>query len=189
MSLSAPRFLLTISAVGLEMQYVMLAAVVAGFSAVLGGVWFTRRREAPLRREIRAQDVTFRTGVAVRLKQYGWSRWLDLKSFMALVVRGDAIEISCMVWPFRVVMGEEYYFRARETTIQVRREPSRPFELKWIVVTGWKDGKEVRLAISTGNAYQLSRAWSALVAAGAVPVGSPPPGRDGTGRWAPGLDY
>ena len=153
MSLSAPRLLLAISAIGLAMQYVMLAAVVAGFSVVLGGVWLRRRREAPLRREIRAQDVTFRTGVAVRLKEsHGWGGWLDLKSVMALVVRSDAIEISSMAWPIRVVMGEEYYFRARETTIQVRREPSRPFELKWIVVTGRKDGKDVKLAISTGNA-------------------------------------
>jgi hypothetical protein len=172
------------------MEYVILATVVAGFSVILGGVWLTRRREAPLRREIRAQGVTFQTGVAVRRKEsYGSRGWLDLKSGMALVVRGDAIEISSMAWPFRVVMGEEYYFRARETTIQVRREPSRPFELRWIAVTGRKDGKEVKLAISKGNAYQLSQVWSALVGAGAVPVGPPPPGRDGTGRWAPGLDY
>jgi len=86
-------------------------------------------------------------------------------------------------------MGEEYYFRARETAIQVRREPSRPFELRWIVVTGRTDGKDVRLAISTRNAHQLSQVWNALADAGAVPVGPPPPGRDGTGRWAPGLDY
>jgi hypothetical protein len=167
------------------MQYVMLASVVAGFSVVLGGVWLRRRREAPLRREIRAQDVTFRAGVAVWLKEsYGWGGWLDLKSGMALVVRGDAIEISSVAWPFRIVMGEEYYFRARETTIQVRREPSRPFELRWIVVTGRTDGKDVRLAISTRNAHQLSQVWNALAGAGAVPVGPPPPGRDGTGRDA-----
>jgi len=172
------------------MQYVMLAAMVAGFSVVLGGVWLQRRREAPLRREIRAQDVTFRTGVAVRRKEsYGPGGWLDLKSGMALIVRGNAIEISSTAWPFRAVAGEECYFRARETTIQVRRDPSRPFELKWIVVAGRKDGKEVKLAISKRNARQLSQVWSAMVGAGAVPVGPPPPGRDGTGRWAPGLDY
>jgi hypothetical protein len=189
MSLSAPRLLSAISPVGLAMEYVMLAAVVAGFSVALGGVWLQRRREAPLRREIRAQDVTFRTGVAVRRKEScSWGGWLDLRSGMALVVRGDAIEISSTAWPFRVA-GEEYYFRAGETTIQVRRDPSRPFELRWIVVTGRKDGKEVKLAISKGNAYQLSQVWSALVGVGAVAIGPPPPGRDGTGRWAPGLDY
>ena len=171
------------------MGYLMRAALALGVLIGCGQVVvLRRRREAPLRREIRAQDVTFRTGVPVLLGQpYGWPRWLQLNSVMALIVRRDAIEISSQVWPIRVVLGMEYYFRARETTIQVRREPSRPFELKWIVVTGRQGGNEVKLAISKERADQLCQVWSALVGAGAVPVGPPPPDRAGTGRWAPPL--
>ena len=170
------------------MEYVIPAAVVVSACVGAGLVWLRRRREAPLRRVIRAQNVTFRTGdLDVRLKQpSGWLDWLPLNSFMALFVRGDGIEISSLVWPFRVVMGMEYYFRARETTIQVRRAPSRPFEPKWMVVTGRQLGKEVMLAISANSAYQLCQAWNAMVDAGAVPVG-PPPGGDGAGRWVPRL--
>jgi hypothetical protein len=106
---------------------------------------------------------------------------------MALIVRGDAIEISSQAWPIRVIPRMGYYFRARETTIQVRRAPSRPFDLKWLVVTGRQGGKEVKLAISADDPYQLCRAWSAMVDAGAVPVGPPPPDGAGPGRWAPRL--
>ena len=119
---------------------------------------------------------------------YGWPRWMPLNSpFTALIVRGDAIEISDDFWPIRV-LGKEYYFRARETTIQVRREPSRPFEPKWIVVIGRRRGQEVALAISHENAFRLGQAWSAMTGAGAVPLGPPPPDRAGTGRWAPPLN-
>jgi hypothetical protein len=41
------------------MQYVVLAVVLAGVAVFLGQVWLKRRREAPLRREIRSQEVTF----------------------------------------------------------------------------------------------------------------------------------
>lgn len=188
--LGAPQGAAGDLSLGLTMEYALLAALVLGVVAGCGRVWHRRRREASLRREIRAQDVTFRvSNVPVLLRQpYGWPKWMSFNNpFMALIVRGDAIEISNVIWPLRVVLGEEYYFRARETTIQVRREPSRPFEPKWIVVTGRRCGQEVALAISHESALRLCRAWSAMTAAGAVPVGPPPPDRAGTGRWAPPL--
>jgi hypothetical protein len=170
------------------MGYLIFAAF--GFS-VRGGrgrVWSRHRQQVQLRREIRAQDVTFRTSVAVLLKQpYGWPQWLQLNGFMALIIRSDAIEISSPPWPIRALPGMAYYFRARETTMQVRRAPSRPFALKWLVVTGRQGGKEIKLAISADDPYQLGQAWSAMVGAGVVPVGPPPPDRAGTRRWAPPL--
>ncbi|HWM98427.1 MAG TPA: hypothetical protein VNO54_15390, partial [Streptosporangiaceae bacterium] len=73
------------------MQYVFLAVVLAGFAIGLGQVWLKRRREAPLRREIRSQNVTFRTNLTeVKVKEgHGWPEWLALRSSMALYVRGD----------------------------------------------------------------------------------------------------
>ena len=94
------------------MQYVFLAVVLAGFVIGLGQVWLKRRREAPLRREIRSQSVTFSTRLSqVKVKEgYGWPRWLSLNSSMALCVRGDSLDISSTNLPIRVVMGMEYYF-------------------------------------------------------------------------------
>ena len=161
------------------MQYVFLAVVLAGVAVSFGQVWHKRRREAPLRREIRSQGVTF----WVRLPQVkvsedcGWPRWLSLNSSMALSVRRDSFDVSSVTLPIRLVMGMEYYFKASETSIETNREPSRNSALNWIVVTGSQRGREIKLAITHGNESQLYDAWDALVAAGAIPVGPPPADR------------
>ena len=170
----------------MTMGYLAFAAL--GLGARGGRVWTRHRQQVLQRREIRVRDVTFRTGVVVLLKQpYGWPQWLPLNGLMVLIVRGDAIEISGEPWPIRMLPGMGYYFWARETTMQVRRAPSRPFDLKWLVVAGRQGGKEVKLAISADNSYLLRQAWSAMIDAGVVPVGPPPPDRAGTRRWAPRL--
>jgi hypothetical protein len=167
------------------MQYVFLAFVLAGFAVGLGQVWLNRRREAPLRREIRSQNVTFWIRLPqVKAKEgYGWPRWLSLNSSMALYVRGDSFAISSMILPIRVVMGMEYYFKASETSIETSRDPSRNSALNWIVVTGSQRSEEIKLAITNGNEALLHDAWNALVAAGAIPVGPPPGGPHPGLRW------
>jgi hypothetical protein len=161
------------------MQYVFLAVVLAGFVVGLGQVWLRRRREAPLRREIRSQDVTFWTGLTeVKVKEgYGWPKWLALRSSMALYVRGDSFDISSTILPIRVVMGMEYYFKASETSIETSRDPSTGSSaLNWIIVTGSQRSEEIKLAIINRNEGRLHDAWNALVTAGAVPIGPPPGG-------------
>jgi hypothetical protein len=160
------------------MQYVFLAVVLAGFVVGLGQVWIRRRREAPLRRQIRSQNVTFWTSLAeVKVKDgYGWPEWLPLKSSMAIYVRGDSFDISSSILPIRVVMGMEYYFKASGTSIETSRTPSKSSGLNWIVVTGSQRGEEIKLAITKRNERQLHDAWTALVAAGALPIGPPPGG-------------
>jgi hypothetical protein len=158
------------------MQYVFLAVVLAGFAIGLGQIWFRRRGESPLRHEIRSQNVTFRTGLTeVKVKEgHGWPEWLPLRSSMALYVRGDSFDISSTTLPIRVVMGMEYYFKARETSIETSREPSRNSKMNWIVVTGSRRGQEIKLAITNGNENRLHDAWNSLVSVGAIPVGLPP---------------
>ena len=161
------------------MHYVFLAVVLAGVAVSFGQVWHKRRREAPLRREIRSQGVTF----WIRLPQVkvsedcGWPSWLSLNSSMALSVRRDSFDVSSVTTPIRLVMGMEYCFKASETSIETSREPSRNSALNWIVVTGSQRGQEIKLAITHGNEGQLHDAWNALVAAGAIPVGPPPADR------------
>jgi hypothetical protein len=160
------------------MQYVFLAVVLAGFLIALGQVWIRRRREAPLRREIRSQSVTFWTRLPqVKVKEgYGWPRWLSLNSSMALCVRGTSFDISSTNLPIRWVMGMEYYFKASGTSIETSRDPSRNPALNWIVLTGSQRGEEIKLAIIHGNEGLLHDSWNALVAAGAIPIGPPPKG-------------
>jgi hypothetical protein len=64
-----------------------------------------------------------------------------------------------------------FYFRARETTIRLSRDPDRPTTQYWIVVTGRRDGKQINVALLQRNEYWRLATWYALVAAGAVPAG------------------
>jgi hypothetical protein len=160
------------------MQYIFLAVVLAGFAIGLGQVWLRRRREAPLRREIRSQPVTYWTALAeVKVREgYGWPEWQPLRSSMALNVRGDSFDISSTILPIRVAMGMEYYFKASEVSIETSRVPSRSPAVNWIIVTGSQRGKAIKLAITNGNEGQLHDAWNALTAVGAIPIGPPPGG-------------
>jgi hypothetical protein len=157
-------------------QDVLALCVAAGFVVIYGRIWFRRRREAPLRREIRARDVTFRT-IPDRVKvsdPSGRAKWAGVSAPMGLFVRGDAIEISSTFAPLRVVMGLEYYFPASETSIELSRSPSLIYRGDWIVLTRRQAGQDFQVAITTTNDHTLLQAWNALVNAGAIPAGLPP---------------
>ena len=78
MRVSAPWLLSATSAVASTMGYRILAALGLSVRGGRGWVWSRHRQQVLLRREIRAQDVMFRTSVAVLLKQpYGWPQWLQ----------------------------------------------------------------------------------------------------------------
>jgi hypothetical protein len=158
------------------MQYILLAIVVAGLSFIYGRIWLNRHREAPLRREIRARDITFRAildHVGV-IEPGSWPSASDFESSIhspvELIIRGDAFEISSTRSLGRVVTGLEYYFRARDTTVELHRDIPRIYG--WdtqarIVVRGWHAGKKIQLTITQKNdPYEI---WNALTEVGAVP--------------------
>jgi hypothetical protein len=160
------------------MGFVLAVVVAGGFTVIFGKIWLKSRQEAPLRREVRAQGITFRTRLD-NVKEKKSREWLRaMYGEIYLIVRTDAFEISCIISPIRVVLGLQYYFRAGETTIEVSRLPGIP-KREWIVVAGRQLGKEIRLAIA--QTRDLRDAWNALVAAGAVPVGLPPQLREVSG--------
>jgi hypothetical protein len=100
--------------------------------------------------------------------------WIDQNGPMSVIVHGDAFEVSCTLAALRAAFGMEYYFEARETTVGVSRLRSPIYRSDWIVVTGQQTGREIQLAIMKKNGHELHAIWSALVGAGAVPVGAPP---------------
>ena len=156
------------------MQYVMVAIVVVVLSLVCGQVWLRRRRVAPLRREIRARDITFRAALdRVYVMEPGMSPGSDfevpISSPVELIIRGDAFEVS-HAHPLGRVMGLEYFFRARETTVELNRPIPRIYGTDTpprIIVRGWQGGRRIQLTIRQKN--DLPDIWNALTAAGAVP--------------------
>jgi hypothetical protein len=170
------------------MGFVVLAAVVLVLGVAFGWIWRVQRREGPLRREVRAREISFRSGL-VQVKQIGLPWWIDasnddlpLNAPMELIVRGDGFEVSSTTWLARVLLGMEYCFRAREASLEVRHLVPRIYGMdpgeEWIVVSGRRaNGKAIRLGISKKSG--LRDVWAALVAAGAVPTSGGPSLRTG----------
>ncbi len=157
-------------------QDVLAVCVAAGLVFIYGRIWSRRHRQAPLQREIRTRDVTFRA-VLDRVKVSEPGRrptWAGVTAPMDLLVRGDAIEVSSAVAPVRVVMGLECYFPAAQTSIELSRSPSLIYRGDWIVLTGRQAGRDIQVAITTMNDCAPLDAWNALVGAGAIPAGLPP---------------
>ncbi len=73
---------------------IFLAFVGAGIAYTAVQLWLDWRRAAPLRREVQAQDVTFRIKLSrVKVKEtYSW--YARPRTIMYLSIRGDAFEIS-----------------------------------------------------------------------------------------------
>jgi hypothetical protein len=159
--------------------YVAIAVVVVVVLVMLGQHVLGWRRNGPLRREMRAQPVTFRTDLR-------WVKVSDPPGWMygagygirnvELIVRGDMFQVGNV---FSAIMGVEYYFRAWETTIEVSRNPLGIYGIdgkrEWIVVSGQRDSRDFRLAMT--KKYFLDDVWNALVRAGAVPRSDGPHGR------------
>ena len=159
------------------MQDVLAVAVVAGLMFIFGQVWFKRYRETGLRREIRAQSITFKTRVdyikvmgAGPLEQGREEIVPGFTNQLQLVVRGDAIEISSAIALVRAILGLEYYFRAHETSVELYRILPRIYgrdSPARIVVRGWQGDKQIQVVIVKKHDLQVT--WNALVSAGAVP--------------------
>jgi len=155
------------------MQYVLMVIVVAGLAFVYGRIWLRRHREAPLRDQTRARGITFRA-VLDRVEvlepgALGGDFGVPISRPVELIVRGDAFEVS-FAYPLGRVMGLEYFFRARETSVELNRPIPRIYgsgTRSRIIVRGWQDGKKVQLTI-TQKSDPLD-IWNALTAAGAVP--------------------
>src|SRR5215468_6690888 len=115
------------------MQYILVTVVVAGLCLIYGRIWLRRRR----------------------VSEPGWLQPdhdfdVPISSPVELMVRGDAFEISSARSLGRVVMGLEYFFRARETSVELNRPVPRIYG--WdapprIVVRGWQAGRKVKLTI------------------------------------------
>ena len=128
--------------------------------------------EAPLREEIRARpEPNFRAKVAVKVPLIG-GIGLPSRNDLALTVHGDLIQISQRSWAARRALGQEYCFRARETSIEVARSPFRT----WIIIRGGQpsSGQPGSGPVWIWHPRQLGPIWDALLAAGAQPASSPP---------------
>jgi len=157
------------------MQYVFLALVLTVLTISVVRMQLGRRDSVPLRREAEGQEITFRLRLD-NVRVFEKSGAADARGGMALIVRTDTFEVTATTQLFRSIFGMEYYFRARDTTIEMGELP--PLSLfggkkAWILVRGQRGSRTTGLAIASKN--YMYDAWVALVGAGAVPIGPPPP--------------
>jgi hypothetical protein len=130
--------------------------------ADIGGWWvqvthsLKRHREAATRREVIAQDVTFRIRLGHSKVRSSGGAWTDHKGQTNLIVRSEVFEVSAASPVLRVISGKEYYFRAPEITIELGLIPSLVHRENWIVVSGPESGKPVQLALAIASNSNLS---------------------------------
>jgi hypothetical protein len=136
--------------------------------ACFGLFSFKYHLNAPVRREIRAKDVIFRTSVQARVVTSLFGE-VAINGSVKLIVRTDAFEVSHPFLPVRIVLGQEYFFKAKEVTIEMREGM---WNREWIVIKGETSGSQAQISIT--NRHNLHVAWNALASSGAVPVGPPP---------------
>jgi hypothetical protein len=157
-------------------QWVTIAVFVIVAAVFLAPAVRMHLRSAPLRREAKAQAVTFRTELRwVKVPVRPW--WMygaeDGVPNIELIVWGDMFQVGNI---FSTTMGIEYCFRAWETTVEVSRDPLSIYGIEgkreWIVVIGTQDGRDFRLEMT--KRYFLDDVWNALVRAGAVPRSNGP---------------
>ena len=82
------------------MQLVLAVVVAVGVAVSFGRIWLRRHKDAPLRREVRAQDATFRTELEYVKMTPSREWWTGTSSWMELVVRADGFEVCVLSGPF-----------------------------------------------------------------------------------------
>jgi hypothetical protein len=134
----------------------VVVALIAGY--VVFSELPRRRWERPLREEMRARPVTFQASVAVD----------SSRGPFYLSVHGDAFEVATVFPPFRLLNGEDYCYRAQDTTVEMVHGVLHD----WIEICGQPGSGAVPIRI--GRRKMNRQLWGVLVSAGAHPIGPPP---------------
>ena len=144
----------------------LLTFLALNFAARAVASWPRRQREGPLRNEIQARPVvTFQARVDVRAKGM-LGAMLSQRGPLYLIVCGDAFEVSHPFPLARFVFGQDYCYRAEDTTIEVVPGPRHD----WIEISGQPIGSAAPIWIGRRDINR--QIWDALVRAGAHPIGS-----------------
>jgi hypothetical protein len=123
-------------------------------------------QEEPLRTEMQARPLTFRSWVNV--KEGAVDPMISQRGPLYLEVRGDAFEVSHSLPAFRSLNGQDYCYLAQDTTVEMVRGVLHD----WIEICGLPGSGAARIRI--GRRKMNRQLWDALVSAGAQPIGSPP---------------
>ena len=145
----------------------LLTFLALNFAARAVASWPRRQREESLRKEIQARPVvTFQARVDVRANFLG--TMTSQHGPLYLIVCGDAFEVSHPFPLARFVFGQDYWYRAEDTTIEVVSGPRHG----WMEISGQPIGSAARIWI--GRRSMNRQIWDALVRIGAHPIGSSP---------------
>lgn len=140
------------------------AALALVFAAFAVAASLRRQRVGPLRQEMQARPaVTFRARVDVKANVLGIM--LPARGRLDLIVRSDAFEVSHPVALARFLFGQDYCYRAEDTT--VRTVPGLLCD--WIEIDGPPVTPADRIQIRRRDMNR--QIWDALISAGAHPTG------------------
>lgn len=143
-----------------------LALLFAAFAVAASS---RRRRNGPLRQEMRARPtLMFRARVDVKANILGIM--VPARGRLDLIVREGAFEVSHPSPLARFLFGQDYCYRAGDTTVQAIPGLLRD----WIEIGGQAVDPADRIQVRRRNANR--QIWDALISAGAHPIGPSPSG-------------
>ena len=159
------------------MQWVLLAAVLAGFGVIEIRILRDRARLAPVREAVKNEAVVYRTPISAQWGRGWWGR--GSAKGMHLVVREHSFELS-YPFPGGRFLSEEWFCIAREARTRMGEGRFLPPRIKreCIVlsipsIANTDERQEILLSSLPPGRY-LRAVWDALVACGVQASGDPP---------------
>jgi hypothetical protein len=148
------------------LQYFLWAASAIVLAATATSIQRKRSKISPVRRQVLDQRVIFRTRVGVKYETNigGWS--IKTLGGMELIVRENSIQVSLKFPTLGALLGSEWYFHSRDTTIGQSPAPSHNLlDRNWIIIRSEDHGSHAAVAVWSKD--NNDAVWNALLASGA----------------------
>jgi hypothetical protein len=151
--------------------YVIIIGVVCMFSVALVREFRSRRNQALLRKEQELQPLVYNSAVAIK-RDPDSPPWVPKGAF------GGGFRLSVRADSFQITSGvalSAHYIRAPDARISAYSDRSITGRRRqWIQIEATEAKVQVKLAVCPLPSGRASDAWTALVAAGAIPLTDPP---------------
>jgi hypothetical protein len=144
-----------------------VAFVVGGFVVVMVRQWQRMSRELPIREAASTEPVSFRMGVRLKLRLAGgiWSP--KTLGAMELIIGTSTVRLTTRPEIAGRLLGSEWFFTGKDTTIKWSLLRSDPFRRKWIIISGTSAGQKAQVAVVPME--YPDQVWEGLLRVGCQP--------------------
>jgi hypothetical protein len=144
------------------------AFVIGGFGVAMVRQWRKTSREQFVREAASTEPVSFRTGVRLKLRLTGgiWSP--KTLGAMELIIGTSTVRLTTRPEIAGRVLGSEWFFTGKDTTIKWSMLRSDPFRRTWIIISGTSAGQKAQVAVVPME--YPDHVWEGLLRVGCLPL-------------------